>query len=87
MYYAEVIWWDAASETDRTEYVLICAMTWSEAVMYIDQQVDNIESIKINLFTKSTKILIKRWLLCDIINTKINGRFFRYEFYSEEGWR
>ena len=47
MYYAEVIWWDAASETDRTEYVLICAMTWSEAVMYIDQQVDNIESIKI----------------------------------------
>lgn len=47
MYYAEVIWWDAASETDRTEYVLISAMTWSEAVMYIDQQVDNIESIKI----------------------------------------
>ena len=45
MYYAEVIWWDAASETDRTEYVLISAMTWSEAVMYIDQQVDNIESI------------------------------------------
>lgn len=47
MYYAEIIWWDAARETDVTEYVLISAMTWSEAVMYIDQQVDNIESIKI----------------------------------------
>lgn len=47
MYYAEVIWWNEASETDVTEYVLICAMTWSEAVMYIDQQLDHIESIKI----------------------------------------
>ena len=47
MYYAEVIWWDEASETDRTEYVLICAKTWSEAAMYIDQQLSHIESIKI----------------------------------------
>lgn len=47
MYYAEVIWWDEASETDRTDYTLICAKTWSEAVMYIDQQLDHIESIKI----------------------------------------
>lgn len=47
MYYAIVTWWDEASETDRTEYALICAKTWSEAVMYIDQQLSHIESIKI----------------------------------------
>ena len=47
MYYAVVTWWDESSETDRTEYVLVCAKTWSDAVMYIDQQVNHIESIKI----------------------------------------
>ena len=47
MYYAIVTWWDEASETDKTEYALICAKTWSEAVMYIDQQLNHIESIKI----------------------------------------
>lgn len=47
MYYAEVIWWDETSETDKTDYTLICAKTWSEAVMYIDQQLSHIESIKI----------------------------------------
>lgn len=47
MYYAEAIWQDAATETDRTEYMLICAKTWSEAVMYIDQQLDHIENIRI----------------------------------------
>lgn len=47
MYYAVVTWQDETSETDKTEYMLICAKTWSEAVMYIDQQLDHIENIRI----------------------------------------
>ena len=47
MYYAVVTWQDETSEADKTEYMLICAKTWSEAVMYIDQQLDHIENIRI----------------------------------------
>ena len=47
MYYAVLTWWDEARETDVTEYMLICAMTWSEAVMYIDQQLSHIMDIRI----------------------------------------
>lgn len=47
MYYAEVTWLDKYKEKDIITYMFIIASSYNEAMRYISQDFDCIESIKI----------------------------------------
>lgn len=47
MYYAEVMWFDKYKEEDIITYMFIIASSYKEAMRYISQDFDCIESIKI----------------------------------------
>ena len=50
MYYAEVMWWNEYEEGDVITHMFVAANSYEEAVYYINQAFNNIESIKIEEF-------------------------------------
>ena len=47
MYYAEVTWFDKYNENDITTHMFIIASSYKEAMRYISQNFNCIESVKI----------------------------------------
>ena len=50
MYYAEVMWWNEYDEEDVITHMFVAASGYEEAMQYINQAFDRIESIKIEEF-------------------------------------
>lgn len=50
MYYAEVMWYNDYEGEDVTTYMFVAAGNYEEAMRYITQTFDDIESIKIEEF-------------------------------------
>lgn len=50
MYYAEVMWWNEYEEEDVITHMFVAAGDYEEAMRYINQAFDHIESIKIEEF-------------------------------------
>lgn len=58
MYYAEVIWWDEFNEEDVITYMFIAASSYEEAMRYINQAFNYIESIKIEEFDSEERHIV-----------------------------
>lgn len=50
MYYAEVMWYNDCDGEDVITYMFVAAGSYEEAMRYINQTFDDIESIKIEEF-------------------------------------
>lgn len=58
MYYAEVMWWNEYDEEDVINHMFIAAGSYEEAVRYINQAFNHIESITIEEFDSEERHII-----------------------------
>lgn len=58
MYYAEVIWWNEYEEEDIITHMFVAAGNYEEAMRYINQAFDHIESIKIEEFDSEERHIV-----------------------------
>lgn len=58
MYYAEVMWWNEYEEEVVITHMFVAAGSYEEAMRYINQAFDYIESIKIEEFDSEERHIV-----------------------------
>ena len=58
MYYAVVEWWDSIKEEDIFSHMIICANSYAEAMEYIEEAFDEIDSLEIRVVNKEQSHII-----------------------------
>ena len=58
MYYAEVMWWNEYEEENVITHMFIAASSYEEAMHYINQTFNYIESIKLEEFDSEERRIV-----------------------------
>lgn len=58
MYYAIVNWYDESREQTTTDYILVGAKNWADAMGHIEHSYDNIEGVEIECLVEEEQHIV-----------------------------